>query len=203
MTLFLGTGCGRSGTLWTARFFTELGFPALHERQFSPTRQLPFKASEVSWLAVPFLDTLPVSTRLLRIVRDPYAAVISGMQMEFQRHKRGTEFDRFLATHRPDIVEPEDKLTRIIRWVALWDMHMDSTPHMVVRPDIDPLDRLGEVFEYATGVWVAHGRIARVCADLGKQINTKQTTVTIGREEIDAHPEGWRIRKRAERFGYV
>lgn len=125
------------------------------------------------------------------------------MQMDFQRRKHGTAFDQFLTAHRPDIVEPEDKLSRIIRWVAKWDEPMDNVPHAVIRPDIDPLDRLGEVFEYATGNYLSQGRVASVCRELGNQVNTKQATVTIGREEIDAHPEGWRIRKRAERFGYA
>lgn len=203
MTLFLGTGCGRSGTLWTAQFFTGLGFNTLHERQFGPQRQRKFLESEVSWLAMPFLSDLPEKTRLLRVVRDPYAAVISGMQMEFQQRKCGTEFDRFLMLHRPDIVEPHDKLGRIIRWVSMWDAPMDALPHRVIRPDTDPLDRLGELVEYATGEIVSHTRVVRVCAELGDRVNTKTRTVSITREDIDAHPEGWRIKQRAKRFGYV
>lgn len=203
MSLFLGTGCGRSGTLWTAQFFTELGFPTLHEQQFGPERLRAFTTSEVSWLAIPHLSSLPDGTKLLRIVRDPYAVVMSGMQMDFQRRRRGSTFDSYLAEHRPDIVEPEDKLTRIIRWACMWDEPMNEVPHRVLRPDVDPLDRLGEVVEYATGAVAGYGHVARVCTKLGNAVNTKTRTVPIDRAMIDAHPEGWRVKERAGRFGYV
>lgn len=203
MTLFLGTGCGRSGTLWTAKFFTELGFPAFHETQFGAVSQRELRFNEISWLAVPFLSGLPENTRVLRVVRNPYDSVLSGMQMEFQKEKRGTAFDRFLADHRPDIVEPEDKLTRIIRWVASWDDPVGAIPHTVIRPDIDPIHRLGEVVEYATGETVSQRRMAVACRKLGSNINTKRRSVSVTIDDVKNHPEGWKIRRRAERFGYV
>lgn len=204
MTLFLGTGCGRSGTLWVAEFFTRIGFPTRHEQQFGPDEQQPFTTSEVSWLAVPYLSEIAGTVRLLRVIRDPYAVVMSGMQLDFQEYRTETDFDRFLAKHRPDIVEPDDKLSRIIRWVADWDAPLDQVPHTVIRPDADPLDRLGEIVEYATGALVMHGRVTRACAELGDAVNTKpRTRPVVTRDDIMRHPEGWKIRERAERFGYV
>jgi hypothetical protein len=200
---FLATGHGRSGTLWTAQFFSGIGVPTEHEEQFNATSPGQLDVSEVSWLAVPYLTSLPPKTRVLRVVRDPYASVISGMQMDFQRRKQGTVFDRFLARHRPDIVEADDKLTRIIRWVALWDAPIDNYAHRVIRPDIDRIDQLGEAVEYATGLAPMAGRIARVCHQLGNTVNTKQRSVEITRNDIDNHPEGWRIKRRSERFGYA
>lgn len=175
----------------------------MHEQQFGPERQRKLTASEVSWLAVPYLADLPPGTKLIRVIRDPYAVVMSGMQMDFQNRRRGSVFDQFLAEHRPDIVDAPDKLTRMIRWAATWDAPMNEYPHIVLRPDVDPLDRLGEVFEYATGAVGTHGFIARVCSQLGNTVNTKERTVPIDRAMIDAHPEGWRIKERAGRFGYV
>lgn len=189
--------------MWTAEFFTHIGTFTLHEHQFGPQRQLQFRDCEVSWLAVPFLSSIPKDTRLLRVVRNPYDVVISAMQMGFQRTKRGSVFDRFLATHRPDIVAPDDKLTRMILWATTWDAPMDQLPHKVIRPDADPLDRLGEVVDYATDKWVPQGVIARVCRQLGSNVNTKERTVAVTRDDIERHPEGWRIQERAERFGYV
>jgi hypothetical protein len=201
---FLGTGHGRSGTLWTAKFFTNIGFPTYHERQFSPVRSLELAHSEVSWLAVPFLSSLPAGTKVLRVVRNPYDAVVSGMQMDFQQRPGKTSFDRFMEEHRPDIAASADKLTRIIRWVAMWDSPVDEIPHEVIRPDVDTLDRLGEVVEYVTGVSVPQEYTARVCHQLGSKINTKTVRKDpTTRKDIDGHPEGWRIRERAERFGYA
>jgi len=204
VALFLATGHGRSGSLWVSQFFTEIGFPTTHEYQFGPQRQRKFRTSEASWLAVPFLDSLPKHARLLRVIRDPYAAVTSGMQLDFQEQRDATPYDRFLCEHRPDIVEPDDKLGRIIRWVTMWDAPMNDYRHEVIRPDADRLDRLGEVIEYATGATATMGRTARVCGVLGNAVNTKRRTrPETTRAQIDAHPEGWRVRKRAEFYHYV
>jgi hypothetical protein len=190
--------------MWTAEFFTRIGFPTYHERQFSPIRNHTLTHHEVSWLAVPFLSTIPDDTKILRVVRNPYDAVMSGMQMDFQQRPGATSFDRFMEQHRPDIADAPDKLTRIIRWVALWDSPLDQTPHKVIRPDADALDRLGEVVEYATGISVSQEHTAHACAQLGSKVNTKAVRRNpTTREDIDGHPEGWRIRERAERFGYA
>jgi hypothetical protein len=150
------------------------------------------------------LSTIPDDTKILRVVRNPYDAVMSGMQMDFQQRPGATSFDRFMEQHRPDIADAPDKLTRIIRWVALWDSPLDQTPHKVIRPDADALDRLGEVVEYATGISVSQEHTAHACAQLGSKVNTKAVRRNpTTREDIDGHPEGWRIRERAERFGYA
>lgn len=125
------------------------------------------------------------------------------MQMQFQRQRRGTGFDQFLAHHRPDIVDAPDKLTRIIRWAALWDAPVDNHPHAVIRPDADRIDRLGEIIDYATDETMNQRTVAAACRRLGNDVNTKRRSVELSRSDIDAHPEGWRIKRRAERFGYA
>lgn len=205
MSLFLGTGHGRSGTLWTSRFFTAIGFDTLHETQFAPRRHGAFHRPEVSWLAVPYAAThLGAEVRLLRVVRDPYDAVISMMQMDFQQQRRATPFDRFLARHRPDIVRPADKLTRSIRYVASWDRPLDDLAHVIIQPDTHGADQLQSVVEYATGVRVACDRIDAAMSALGTKVNTKpRRRPGVTRADINAHPEGWKIQQRAERFGYA
>lgn len=203
MTPFIATGHGRSGTLWTSQFFACLGFPTLHEGQYSPTHHGPLVWNEVSWLAVPFLDDIDTSVPLLRVVRNPYQAVMSGMQLNMQNEKRGTPFDTFLADHSPEIVEPNDKLGRIIRWVTMWDAPIDDRPHRVIRPDTDTSKDLQRIVTYATGSGMSIHAIDRVKRQLGDKINARKRTVGITRQQIKRHPDGWRVQERAKRFGYV
>lgn len=203
MTPFLATGHGRSGTLWTSQFFACLGFPTLHEGQFSPHRHGPLEWNEVSWLAVPFLGDIDSSVPLLRVVRNPYQAVISGMQLTMQNEKMGTPFDQFLAEYGPEIVAPDDKLGRIIRWVTMWDAPIDDHPHRVIRPDTDIPEDLRRTVHYATGSDMSLHAVTRVKRQLGDRINARKRKVGVTRQQINRHPDGWRVRERAERFGYV
>lgn len=203
MAVFLGTGCGRSGTLWTARFFTELGFPTYHEAQFGPETTAWADQPEVSWLAMPFLDDIPDDVRLLQVVRNPYDVVISAMQLEFQREPGHTPFDRFLEQHAAHIVDAPDKLTRMIRWVSLWDAPLWHRRRLVIRPDVDDDEQLRGVVRRATGVEFAPWRIAEARRTVGDRVNHKRRSSQVTRDDIDSHPEGWRIRRRAEHYGYA
>lgn len=202
MSQFLATGCGRSGTAWVSQFFTHLGFYTGHEEQFNPHRHGPLQHNEVSWLAVPYIHKIDPDTKVLRVIRNPYDVVYSGMQMQFQKQKRRTHYDEFLAHHRPDIVEPGDKLGRMIRWACTWDKGLNDVDHMVIAPDKDSPKRLQEVVKYATGEHVSLYDIVQVRNELGSKVNTKPRRVKLDFSAMRRHKEAWRLKRRARKFGY-
>jgi hypothetical protein len=84
---FVVTGCGRSGTNYTASLLSELGVRCGHEAVFTPftTAFAGFGdwQGDSSWLAVPFLGALPAGTVVLHQVRDPEAVVSSFVGIRF------------------------------------------------------------------------------------------------------------------------
>lgn len=78
---FVVTGCGRSGTKFTATVFAQLGFRCGHEEVFVPTldrfRGFGEAQGDSSTLAVPFLDQLERGTLVLHQVRHPLDVIRS------------------------------------------------------------------------------------------------------------------------------
>jgi hypothetical protein len=201
VTPFLITGCGRSGTAWAASLFTALGYPCGHEEAFSRDRDGPLTESEASWLAVPYLDSLPEGTPVLRIMRDPYKVVQSIIAKGFL--SRDDDYDKFVARHRPDIVSPSTHLGRAVRYVALWDEPLAG--YNVLRAEGSAHVTTGAV-RYATGDRVSRSDVGQVCRAVGVEVNAtpiEERFAVPTREEIDADPDALLIRMRAERFGYA
>lgn len=203
--LFLVTGLGRSGTTFAHKLFTKLGHPCLHEHQYSPVNHGPLVRSESSWLAVPFLDQVPETVPVLRVIRNPYLIVRSAYQRAFLTEVEHHPHAAFVAKHAPPVTAPEDHLARCIRWVALWDEPMDHRYTPLMRVD-------GSALHLASAVGAAIRRpvtddvVGRMAARLGNQVNTNDPALKLGgptREDIDRHPDGALIRERAERFGYL
>lgn len=201
---FLITGCGRSGTTWAAALFRKLGYPCLHEHQFSPVMHGPLRESESSWLAIPYLDTLPARTPILRIMRDPYAVTQSAYARAFLSDPEGDPYDRFVAKHRPDITAPRDRLARAIRWVALWDEPVADRRHAALFTGSPSSAKLG--IGHATNARVPISKVLSVMQELGTQVNTNAPALKRGipsRGDIGAPPDGHLIRTRAAEFGFT
>ena len=110
---FVVTGCGRSGTLYASMLLRGLGVACGHEEVFHPMLAT-FKGfgdaeGDASWLAVPFIRSLPPSAVVLHQVRDPLAVCASFTAMGFfqtgplgLRSPRHRPFVRFLRRHQPD-----------------------------------------------------------------------------------------------------
>ena len=203
---FLITGCGRSGTTWSARLFSRLGIQTWHERQFSPTSAGPLVISEASWLAMPYIDQLPSDTPILRVVRNPYDVVASVMQLDFQvgRPDIGNEHDAFLVRHSSFITEPDDKLARAIRWVATWDYALGDIDHEMMFVDRVSAREVTAVVRKMTGdASITERDVRWAVQQVGTNVNHKRRTrPVVTHRDIDAHHEGWRVRRRAEFFGY-
>jgi hypothetical protein len=196
---FLITGCARSGTGWAAALFTALGHPCGHEEQFSYDRHGPLVQSEASWMAVPYLDSLPEDTTVLRIMRDPYKVVQSIMAKGFL--ETGDDYDEFVLHHRPEIIKPWDYLGRTIRYVALWDEPLEG--HNLMRVDANTHVTTGAA-RNATGARLSRSDVGQARAALGNKVNASFRDASVpSLREIEAHPDGHLIRMRAERFGYA
>lgn len=201
--LFLVTGCGRSGTMYTARLLSALGMPCGHESQFSHDRHGPLRSPDSSWLAVPYLDDIPADVRLVRVIRNPYDVVRSVMRMSFQDRPTRSVHDQFVARHRPDIVRPDDKLGRAIRWVATWDHPLDDRECHVWRTDVDSSRRVSVVASHLWRLRISTARVERARRRVGRVNQARRPwRRVLSDQDIDAHPEGALIRRRAERFGY-
>lgn len=193
---FLITGCGRSGTGWAAQFFTELGYPTGHEFLYNPVRSGPLIRNESSWLAVPFLDDIPESTKIVRMVRNPYDVVASVMARGFLNEPYGG-YEHFAHRHRPETVKGSSHLERAIRWAGLWDEPVDDREHFtfhIDRYDHQDILNMLHYLEYTD----TH---AVNLPSLNRRINAGPPKTT-WIYEILTHPVGHLVDHRAERFGY-
>lgn len=132
----LVTGCGRSGTGWAARM---LG--CHHEKQYTPTRHGPLIERESSWLAIPYLDELPDSAAVIRVIRNPYNVVASALRRNFLADPEANPYGRFAVEHCPRIGDADDHLGRVIRWVAFWDAPLDLVEHAALHVDGHNIER--------------------------------------------------------------
>lgn len=204
MTPFLISGCGRSGTTWAHRLLTDLGFRTRHENQFSPVSSGPLRVPESAWHAVPFLESLPKETRVLRMVRDPYEVARSAAERPFLGqldHPHGA----FVHRHRPDITIPSDRLGRAIRWAALWDEPMEIRGDYILHVEADALT-VQRAVGFLTDSTSPLQQVRKVMDALGTRVNHNSPALRSNgptREDIDNHPDGALIRARAERFGYT
>ncbi|MFV8781259.1 hypothetical protein ACNKU7_02445 [Microbulbifer sp. SA54] len=110
---FVITGCGRSGTTYTAKILSQVGCHCTHEQFFtgsrpsalqtlmarSGLRQLNWESAvigEAAWEAAPWLPHLPDDTLVFHQLRHPLAFIRS-------RQKKGWVHGRFRSRHLPNI----------------------------------------------------------------------------------------------------
>jgi len=94
-TRFVVTGCSRSGTTYASELFTAAGFSCGHERVFNILRVVdgsvlpaPFRGHEdrdgdSSWLAAPYLGSLPPGSVVLHQVRHPLEVTRSHLGIRY------------------------------------------------------------------------------------------------------------------------
>lgn len=137
---FLITGCSRSGTQYAARLWSALGVPCGHESLFNifslrpgdPAPRLgdPSWVGDSSFLAVPFLETLPPGTVVLHQLRQPLDVIRSHVGIHF--FSALGEGSPYLAeNHRdflgvierccPEIFLERDECARCARYWVRWN----------------------------------------------------------------------------------
>ncbi len=122
------TGCGRSGTSYTATLLSALDLRCGHESVFRLPEIVRGEVSwpddlpaESSWLAAPFLDLLPPETFVLHQVRDPLSVLRSLRRIGL--FERPGPFTKFVVEHLGEELEAaapdEAGLFYWDRWNAL------------------------------------------------------------------------------------
>src|SRR3546814_14119792 len=122
-------------TLVRAALFAALGYPCGHETVCRYDGAGAFNQPDSSWLAVPYAAQVPLTTPLLRIMRDPRQVVMSALAKGFLADL-DDPFARYVRSYRPSITPPADHLTRGLRNVALWDdPPVNMGPPVLLYPD--------------------------------------------------------------------
>ena len=131
---FLITGCGRSGTGYTAQLLTALGLSCGHEMIFSLPAVLKGRVAwpetypgDSSWLAVPYLAELPAGTAILHQVRDPLAVVRSLSRIRFFQGRE--PYRDFLDRHLEGLAGCEP-LEAALRYWNEWNERVEAAAEL-------------------------------------------------------------------------
>lgn len=198
--MFLVTGCGKSGTVWASHLLRQLGYPCKHESQFSLDSHGPLVKPEVSWLAMPYVNDIPNDVPVIHIVRNPYHVVQSAVRMKLFLDTHWTRYEDFILDHQPGCMHP-DYLTRVIRWVAGWDRALLEQEIPRFHVEFSPV-LIRMLVKTALGTEFSDSEMRSALAVRERHRSPRgRWAPTI--DEINQHREGWRIRQRAERLGYL
>ena len=109
------TGCPRSGTKYTTEVFKSLGLKAGHEECFTPEKHsITGCANEVeaSWLAAPFLASLPANVFVIHQVRNPISVIrslVDGRHLSFDSSYSGFVYSYLTSLPRGSLPPKEDQ----------------------------------------------------------------------------------------------
>jgi len=227
------TGCARSGTLFTARALAALGHRCGHEELFTPdTVAVPDfgpAQGDVSWLAAPFVGSLPPGTVVVHQVREPLAAIRSmlGVRMfqtrphplmglryrlqhyriRFARPITNPRFVRFAATHCPRAFALADEPSRTARYWVDWNRRIerDATAaglpyHRVRVEDLD--DRRLVELDHLLGGDADEQTAARVRAELGTSTHRARQVGPVTLDDLADAAVRNELVELAARYGY-
>lgn len=220
---YVVTGLAGSGTGWASAVLTAAGSSCGHEAVFTghpwdtaggrwTTRHRlpvgPGLDGDSSWKAAPYVAELDVP--VVHLVRDPLAVVrsLSGLRLFLSDRCMASGDD--LATncalrHLPAIADAGDRLGRILRYVAGWDLPVTG-PHVeVLHIDRPPVDRfrLADLAARLTGRTVHRRDAGRALDRIGRRHNSHgghRSTITW--QAVLEHPDGAAVAERACRYRY-
>ena len=122
----LVTGCGRSGTLYTATLLKKLGMLCYHEKAFLPPVQgLPeWSGIEVAWEAAPYVRQLNIE--VFHQLREPIAVINSFVRIGF--FERNDVFRRHVYHYLPhirDLSPIKQAMAYYVDWneFVVWPWH--------------------------------------------------------------------------------
>lgn len=173
----LVTGCGRSGTTWTAEVIRKAGWPCGHEMLFchgddDPDTFLAANAAEVSGTAAPYAERLhrEPGVTIVHQVRHPLAVVRSAMHRKPARQSARNRRARWRNSVCPILDQyPKQPVSALAYWVH-WNRLVE--PYATCRWRIEDL-------------WAATpGAIAGLTATL--DVSGRQTAVSRVRAAVCA-----------------
>ena len=213
----------RAATAYMARLLTDLGLNCGHESFFKfEQKRHAFLDSEgtqgdASWLAVPFLETLPHNVHVFHQTRHPVNVIRSLLQIRFcdldtnnqpVRKGQGLHFTQFAYRHCPALFEYANTRERAIWFYYHWNKTIEQalTNRHNIRYDIEGVnpDRLRQILNYL-GVrpqLVSDELLVAHFALLPQNINAKTREKVSLTEDIcwDDLPE--EVQQLARSYGY-
>jgi len=223
---FLVTGCSRSGTGYAARLFSEMGIPCGHEAIFNihhlrPRHSVPpFGQSrwtgDASFLAAPFLETLPRPTLVLHQLRHPLAVIRSHVGIRFFSEEREPSVDlaenhgEFLDVIRawaPEVFLEPDEARRCAAYWVRWNQIVERGARRArldyVRYRLEDLDLpLVERLLVRIGTAVPRQRIEKALADVARDVNHRRRDESVGLERVRGRGSRGALGAMARRYGY-
>lgn len=202
MVKYVITGCAGSGTKWASRLMTTLGSPCTHQKVFRVLGVRPANPrweGDSSFFAV---GQTPPDLPVMQLVRNPLHVVRSLEQMS-RFLTTATADDaltyQYIGRNNPYVLEADDRLGRILRYVATWDQ---INADLLLLVDRDRGESIITAYKYLTGrAPVIHPDYA--LAQLGNRTNThngEQSKLTW--HDIRNHPDGQPVIDKAHRHGY-
>ena len=211
---FLVTGCGRSGTGYTATLFTTLGLPCGHEAVFNPydlDRAEVFWPEDVpgesSWLAAPLLQHMPAGTKVLHQVRSHLEVVRSLVRIRlFDEPSPYRQFAEDLCPQLATGTALEQSALYWLHWNQIVEegARAAGLPYMRYRlEDYGPelVDALLEFIE----VSIADGQVQTALAERPRDVNTrgdKSQDATVSLDTLDPSLVN-QLTAQARRYGYA
>jgi hypothetical protein len=223
---FLVTGCSRSGTTYAARLFGALGIPCGHESVFNifrvrpgdpaPELDHPKWEGDASFLAVPFLETLPAGTVVLHQTRHPLEVIRSHMGIRFFADPvepspyladNHADFLRVIERRCPEIFRERDECARSALYWVHWNRLAGRAARVpgldYVRYRLEDLDAgLLRRLVARIGVEVPDERVEAALAAVPRDANHRPRDESITLSRIPAGPVRDALLHAARDHGY-
>ena len=203
---FVVTGAPRSGTTYVANVLQKLGFDCHHEQRFTPWEVVveAYRLSgrpwgDSSWLAAPFLQMLPESTKVFHVVREPLNtlnSIIGTGQIDWP-----DDYRTFIARYcwGDENYWPTDVALEAQTFWVRWNEMIEHSGRVVMRFRVEDmaaaLPRIAsEVGAAGVTDWDIAGTLAAVRADVNKR---DPAAVRLTKADLTAE-----FRETARRYGY-
>jgi hypothetical protein len=223
---FLVTGCSRSGTQYASRLWSELGIPCGHETLFNilslrpgdpaPRIDDPKWEGDASFLAVPFLESLPAGTVVLHQVRQPLDVIRSHMGIHYfselgegspylaENHR---DFLGVIERRCPEIFWERDECARCARYWVRWNQLAERAEEIpgldYLRYRVEDLDGgLLEQLLARIGIAVRRERIDAALLAVPRDENHRPRDESITLSQIRPRALRDALRDLSQRYGY-
>lgn len=197
------TGCGRSGTAFSAKVLATGGAPVTHEGVFGPiANSWPVTHRtriESSWLAAPHLANLE-QVKVIHQVRNPLFVVRSFVGFGFFTRSPDDPYLCYVLEHAPTVASWDNPVDQAIEYWLVWNRMVE--PHAERRVRLEDLS--AEHFaELASMAGLDAADYSPAMASLGRRYNGRRRELALTRADLLGRPRGEELAALAERYGYV
>jgi hypothetical protein len=227
MRRFVITGCGRSGTNYIATVMRRMGVSCGHENVFRHQSRPPFDFhgydGDASWLAAPWLTSLPDDVVAIHQLRDPMPTIRSWVSTGlFDRVRLEGGLIRhlgkrllhappagyyahrvFVRRHAPEVFTERGPVTRAARYWVDWNRMVEhaSAGHPYLSFGLGQIDeglvtRILDLIEVPN-----HDRIGEALSSVPHDVNARPPRAQVTDDDVLSGPLGTQVIELAERHG--